>query len=194
MAKIYAILIIVLFISTNCFADVWNVLNPNAIVANACIYANTGVYSGELVMVPVYEDTIYKCEPGEYLPELAEECQKCPENSYCPGGDYTYSENGVVGLNACPESTPYAPIGMWTESQCGRKLHIDDVVLYVHQEPANPTEHRLYIRVNDVVYSANMTTVPTVMNRDSTHFLKIKYNSIEYYVCDDTTYKSDDAN
>ena len=104
--------------------------------------------------------------------------------------NHTFNKTITQGISVCPENAPFAPVGMWSESQCGRKLHIDGDVLYMHREPATPTEHQLYVRVKDDIYSANMTIVPTFMNRDSTRFLKILYNSTEYYVCDDTTYKN----
>ena len=138
----------------------------------------------------IYEPNKHDCATGFYMPANTDGCVQCPENNYCTGGTYTFSETETQGIAPCPESDPYAPVGMWAESQCGRKLYVGGEYLYLHKSPAAPTEHRLYVRVNDNVYSANMTTVPTVINRDSARFLKIMYNSTEYYVCDDTTYKN----
>lgn len=144
-------------------------------------------------ILAIYTPNIHECSQGHYMPANTDGCVICPENNFCPGGTYTFNETITQGISVCPENAPFAPVGMWSESQCGRKLHIDGDVLYMHREPVTPTEHQLYVRVKDDIYSANMTIVPTFMNRDSTRFLKILYNSTEYYVCDDTSYKTDNG-
>ena len=174
-------------ISVNCFAaDVSDVLSPNTVMQNACVYANMGVFQGEFTMVPIYEDTIYKCGAGYFLPKLSEDCVLCPENSYCPGGDYTYSESDDTGKNKCPDGT-VAPIGMWEFAQCGRKLHIGDNVLFLRA--SKQTEHALHIDMNGdgaVDWFANLTTVDTPMNKDTDKKLKIKIDDVVYFAYDDT--------
>jgi hypothetical protein len=129
------------------------------------------------------------CKPGYYLSANNVECTQCPENNYCVGDTYTFNETMTQGITACPDGM-FAPVGSW---ECyERVLHVGESVVYLKSHKV--TEPSLHVKYDDSVYYANMTTVPTVMNRDSTHFLKIKYNSTEYYVCDDTTYKSDSGN
>ncbi|MFQ6729665.1 MAG: hypothetical protein ACLRFK_01255 [Alphaproteobacteria bacterium] len=138
----------------------------------------------------IYEANKHDCATGFYMPANTDGCVICPENNYCPGGAYTFNETIAQGITICPENAPFAPIGMWTKLQCGRKLHIDDDVLYVHQEPANPTEHRLYIRVNDTVYSANATPKQnssiTKTSINATQLLHIVMDGIEYLIHDDS--------
>ena len=137
----------------------------------------------------IYTPNVHECASGYYMPANTDGCVVCPENNYCPGGTYTFNETMPQGIIACPDGM-FAPVGSW---ECYEHLlHVGNSIVYLKSHKV--TEPSLHVKYEDRVYYANMTTVPTVMNRDSTHFLKIKYNSIEYYVCDDTTYKSDDAN
>lgn len=141
-------------------------------------------------MQAVFTPNVHECLRGYYMPANTDGCVVCPENNYCVGGTYTFNETIAQGITICPENAPFAPIGMWTKLQCGRKLHIDDDVLYVHQEPANPTEHRLYIRVNDTVYSANATPKQnssiTKTSINATQLLHIVMDGIEYLIHDDS--------
>ena len=137
----------------------------------------------------IYTLNVHECSRGYYMPANTDGCVVCPENNYCPGGTYTFNETIAQGVLECPDGM-FAPVGSW---ECyERILHVDNSVVYLKSHKV--TEPSLHVKYEDRVYYANMTTVPTVMNRDSTHFLKIKYNSTEYYVCDDTTYKSDSNN
>ena len=103
----------------------------------------------------IFTPNVHNCSAGYYLPAGIDRCVKCLNDSYCPGGTYTFNETTTQGITACPSAHPYAPQGMWLQSQCGRKLHIGDDVLYMHQQQANPTVHQLHISYNDVTYSAN---------------------------------------
>ncbi len=138
----------------------------------------------------IYEANKHDCATGFYMPANMDGCIQCPENNYCAGGTYTFNETVTQGITQCPDSNPYAPVGMWTESQCGRKLHVGDDFLYVHQSPANPTTHRLYVRVNETVYSANATPVserPDLkMSANNQHSLHVKIDGIEYLIHDDS--------
>ena len=137
----------------------------------------------------IYKPNKHDCATGFYMPANTDGCVVCPENNYCPGGTYTFNETMTQGITACPDGM-FAPVGSW---ECYEHLlHVDNSIVYLKSHKV--TEPSLHVKYEDRVYYANMTTVPTVMNRESTHFLKINYNSTEYYVCDDTTYKSDDAN
>lgn len=138
----------------------------------------------------IYEPNKHDCATGFYMPANTDGCIECPENNYCVGGIYTFSETETQGIAPCPESDPYAPVGMWAESQCGRKLYVDGEYLYVHRSPANPTEHRLYIKFGDNVYSANATPIsekPDLkMSANTQRTLHVKIDGIEYLIHDDS--------
>ena len=109
----------------------------------------------------VFEPVSRECSAGYYLPKNVDECTECLNDSWCPGGTYTFSETEDKGKNPCPDAHPFAPRGMWLESQCGRKFHVANGVyhdvLYLHQQPANPTEHKFKILYsgNDTPYFVN---------------------------------------
>ena len=187
MRKTSAVLLSFFTFATNGVAGALDVLSPNTVVPNACVYANTGVYSDGFVMVPIYEDIIYTCERGYYLPRTSETCVICPANHFCPGGEYTYSETDDVGINACPDGAS-APTGMWDASQCsGAKLHLGKDVLYL--SPVKRTSPALHFDTNhDGVADlfGNMTTADVPMNKDTDKKLKIRYKGTVYSVYDDT--------
>ena len=143
-------------------------------------------------IIAMFIPHVHTCTPGYYLPANVDVCTICPQNSYCSGGTYTFDENIDQGIVACPSAHPYAPVGMWLSNQCGRKLHIGNDVMYVHQSSSNPTEHRLFMRVGENVYSANMV----VRDMDTDSFpkmsvgaskgLHVMLNNVEYLVCDDS--------
>ncbi len=139
-----------------------------------------------------FTPNVHNCSAGYYLPANIDECRKCLNDHYCPGGNLTFNEITPQGLNPCPSAHPFAPAGMWLASQCGRKLHVGDDILYMHQSPAHPTEHRLYIRVNNTVYSANAiardmnsNTFPKMSSGMSNGF-HITIDNVEYLICDDS--------
>ena len=162
------------------------ILFPDTVVPNACVYDNTGVYSDEFEMTPIWEDTIYTCERGYFLPKLSEVCATCPENSYCPGGEYTYSETADTGLNACPDGL-VAPDGMWELAQCGRKFHVGDGVLYLRTVKQTTPSLNFDIDGDGVAdYFANLSTTDVTISKDSTRRMKVKYGDVLYFVHDDT--------
>lgn len=185
-------LLSVILISTNCFANVdIDFLLPNTVIKNACVYQKTGVYDNEFTMVPVYDDIVYKCMNGYYLPKNSELCTVCPVNSYCVGGEFLYSESQDAGIVACPEGT-FAPMGMWESEQCGHMMHVGDDVLYLRA--SKKTEHALNFDVNsDGVpdFFANATTNEVVMNKNSERKFKVKLGDTVYYIYDDTVDVSD---
>ena len=133
----------------------------------------------------IYEPNKHDCSTGFYMPANTDGCIECPENNYCVGGTYSFNETETQGIQECPDGM-FSPVGSW---ECyERLLHVDDGIMYLKSHKL--TEPSLHVKYEDRVYYANMTTVPTVMTRDSARFLKIMYNSTEYYVCDDTTYKN----
>ena len=123
------------------------------------------------------------------MPANTDGCVKCPENSYCAGGTYTFNETMTQGITACPDGM-FAPVGMWAESQCGRKLYVGGEYLYLHQSPAEPAEHRLYARIETRVYYANATPIsekPDLkMSANAQRALHVKIGNVEYLIHDDS--------
>ncbi|MDW2995920.1 MAG: hypothetical protein R8M71_03085 [Alphaproteobacteria bacterium] len=138
----------------------------------------------------IYTPNVHDCATGFYMPANMDGCIQCPENNYCAGGTYTFNETVTQGITQCPDSDPYAPVGMWDENQCGRKLHVGDDFLYVHQSPANPTTHRLYVKFGENVYSANATPVSESadlkISAKSQRSLHVKIDGVEYLIHDDS--------
>ena len=147
-------------------------------------------------LTAIFEPIVYTCSAGFYLPagndwqNDTEGCRKCPENNYCAGGTYTFNETIAQGITSCPDGM-FAPVGMWNESQCGRRLYIAGEYLYLHKSPAMPNEHRLYARIGDDIYSANATPVsknPNLkMSINSQRALHVKIDGIEYLIHDDSS-------
>ena len=137
----------------------------------------------------VYEPNQHTCEPGYYLPANVDSCTICPQNNYCVGGTYYFNKTNNQGIISCPSEHPFAPVGMWQSNQCGRKLHIGNDVIYMHQIPANPTEHRLFIQVGNDIYSANAVPAennPKQMSAGVGRSLHITINGADYVVHDDS--------
>ena len=142
------------------------------------------------ILSVTFEPINYGCPAGYYLPAGMnwvndyEGCRKCPLNHYCGGGTYTYNETTTQGINECPSALPFAPMG---SPVCyPHILHVGDDVVYLRS--TKQTTPSLNIKIDNIVYYANMTTVPTMMNSETEHYLKIQYDNQIYYVCDDTTY------
>ena len=204
--------LVALLISTNVFADVPEYLNANAVVNGACVVENTGVYETGFTMVPVYEDTIYTCPSGQYLPQSSETCATCTANHYCPGGDYTYSTTENRGLNACTDMTinnntwqTYSPTGMSSLDQCGRKFKVElGDGLYLYLRRSRRTTPSFVVNIDGTKFYANMvkdTPVPMsaeFANRETLNKMTVNVpenttgaNSEpiatgKYYVYDDT--------
>ena len=151
---------------------------------------NVGAANFPTNIFAIYEANKHDCATGFYMPANTDGCVECPENNYCVGGTYTFNETVTQGILPCPETHPYAPVGMWLESQCGRKMYIGGEYLYLHQSPAVPAEHRLYARIETGVYSANATPVddnPNIkMSVNAQRALHVKIDGIEYLVHDDS--------
>lgn len=188
LAKRYRLFMLAIFpISGYCFADMeMDLLLPNSVIPNACMFQNTGVYENGFVMIPVYEDTVFTCNAGYYLPKESETCVPCLADAYCPGGDYTYSVEMDAGLNVCPPET-YAPAGMWELAQCGRKFHVGDAFLYLRTDKATAQAlHFDFDGDGTADMFANMTTADVPMNKDTERKLKIRIGDTVYSVYDDT--------
>ena len=125
----------------------------------------------------------HTCLPGYYLPAGVDDCTICPVANKCVGGTYTFNETTSQGIEACSGNTPYAPTG---SAICYEHiLYVGDEVVYLKSDKL--TTPSLNIGMNGEVFYANMTTEPTLMNKDSEHYLKLEFNNTVYYVCDDTT-------
>lgn len=156
-------------------------------IANGCVSE-----LGNSVLIATFiPNGARNCNPGYYLPATTDECTKCLNDHYCPGGTYNFDETTAQGINQCPSEHPFAPVGMWLQSQCGRKLHLGGNVIYMHQSPANPTNHRLFVRMNNYVYSANTTekqpnTPDKKMSNGMSQSLHVSLDGVEYLVHDDS--------
>lgn len=172
-----------LLISANAFADtVGSVLLPNLTVPNACTIDYLGTYSDTSYMVPIYEPITYNCNPGYYLPVNTTECTICPNNHYCIGGLYTYSETETQGIENCPGKL-LSPQGMHEAGSCGRLLHIGNETIYLRS--TKKTTPSLNIDIdNDGVpdFFGNATTQRTTINNTSHRFLHVG----DYYIYDDS--------
>ena len=136
-------------------------------------------------MYATFEPITYNCAVGYYLPADGIECTLCPADNICSGGTYTYNETTDQGIVACTAPTPYAPSG--SDSVCyPHVLHVDDGVVYLRSTKL--TSPSLHIRIEDDVFYANMTTIPTRMNKDSVRYFHSQWDDNHYYICDDTTY------
>ena len=158
---------------------------------NSCVSDFIKIENNHAKLHAIFSPHIHVCDMGEYLPAGIDECHPCAENHYCPdSGTYTFNEKIDQGIIECPSTHPYAPIGMWAESQCGRKLYIGGEYLYLHQSPAVPAEHRLYARIETRVYSANATPIidnPDLkMSANTQRALHVKIDGVEYLIHDDS--------
>ncbi len=132
----------------------------------------------------VFIRNIHNCVSGQYLPANVDKCTICPQNHYCPGGTYTFNETADQGITPCPSSTPFAPSG---SAVCyPHILHIGGDAVYL--KSTKLTIPSLNVGMDGQVFYANMTTIPTPMNVATEHYLKIEYNGVVYYVCDDTSF------
>jgi hypothetical protein len=138
-------------------------------------------WDGHVACTPHTHD----CDSGTYFPTTIDGCVACPENNYCPGGEYTY--NGVdQGIIACPVGL-YAPMGMSSSNQCGRILHIGENVVYLHStKKTTPALHVDIDQDGTADYFGNMTTLDIPMTRGTERKLKLQYDGVTYSVYDDS--------
>lgn len=126
------------------------------------------------------------CAAGEYLPISYDACTTCPENSYCPGGTYSFDTTMTQGIIACAAGL-YAPAGMSSVEQCGRILHIGDNVVYLRSVKKTTPSLNFDTDLDGVPdFFGNMTTEDVPMTRGAERKLKIKYDDRIYSVYDDS--------
>lgn len=191
MKKIALTSVIALFAAFSAFAETFpndGYMLENKIYENAAIYDNMGIYSGSVDAIAQYVDSGYNCARGEYLPHGSEECVTCPENSYCPGGEYAYSEESDGGITECTAGL-YAPAGMWESAQCGHILHVGEYVVYLRASPR--TTQSLGFQFDDGVFYANMATTDVPMHSGTTKQLKVGNSESSWSIYDDTVTVAD---
>lgn len=188
------------YIPPSLFAGLIKKDSPDSLKFMTQIFSNTNLTTscpaGTVQFMTGYEDywngkvscvdENLVCSKGEYLPAHRYQCETCPENNYCVGGTYPYSETNTSGATQCPNGL-YAPAGMWESAQCGRILHIGDNVVYLRA--TKKTSPAIHIDIdNDGIadYFGNMTTLDVPMTRGTTRKLKLRYGGITYSVYDDS--------
>ena len=153
---------------------------------------NICAVNGPQFLRAVFTPKTINCPAGKYLSANSIICNTdCTADHYCPGGEYFFNETENGGIFSCPVEHPFAPAGMWLASQCGRKLHIGDDVLYLHQSPSSPTTHRLFIQYGNTVYSANTALKQNgvddpKISAGANQSLHVTIDGIEYLVHDDS--------
>ena len=162
-----------------------DLMQANYVYKNAAVFDNMGVYDGTVNANANYEDTIYTCTPGYYLPADTEGCVQCPADNYCGGGTYTFNANEAQGIDPC-DTGLFAPAGSGYATQCGHILHIGDNIVYLRS--SKKTTPSLHVKIGNDVFYGNMTTTPTYMSDGVEHYFHAKWGDNDYYVCDDTTY------
>ena len=130
-----------------------------------------------------YAPNSHTCSSGYYLPAGVDACTLCPSGNACVGGTYSFNETMDQGIISCTGA--FAPTG---SAVCyPHILHVGDSNVYLRSTKL--TTPSLNIKIGNDVFYANMTTVRTRMNKDSSHYLHVKTaDNVHYYVCDDTTY------
>mgnify|MGYP003319357474 CR=1 FL=1 len=133
-------------------------------------------------MTAIWEPNSYDCDAGYYLPADGVKCELCPENSYCPGGTYTYSENITQGIMECPNNM-FSPSGVFEVGACGRMLHIGNETLYLRSQKKTTPSLNFDINHDGIPdFFGNATTQRTTINNTSTRYLHVG----EYYIYDDS--------
>ena len=155
-------------------------------VPMGCTYDILKPTGDTATFIAIFEPNVYTCRPGYYLPTGATECAICPENHWCPGGAYTYSETATTGIHECPTGL-VAPVGMYESGACGKILHIGDATMYLRQQQKTTPALKIDIN-NDGVpdFFGNATTSDTPINNKTQHKLQVMYNGKIMSIYDDT--------
>ncbi|MBR5904329.1 MAG: InlB B-repeat-containing protein [Alphaproteobacteria bacterium] len=82
----------------------------------------TYIYNRDIEVVPMWSAKTISCESGYYSPAGSENCNTpCLANSYCPGGNYTYSDSNL-GIVSCSADLP-----LWAKSYAHSSAMSDDI-------------------------------------------------------------------
>lgn len=130
----------------------------------------------------IYIPKKHTCLSGYYLPANIDTCTLCPSGSACVGGTYSFNETIDQGIETCPNGT-FSPTG--SHFCYPHIMHVGNDNIYL--KSTKQTTPSLNIKIGNTVFYANMTTIRTTMNKDSTHYLRVRWNDYDYYICDDTT-------
>jgi hypothetical protein len=150
-------------------------------IRNGCKEDFLRAYNNIANITATFTPNVHNCSAGYYLPANIDECTICPLNSKCVGGNLTFNETTAQGITPCPNRS-FAPTG---SSVCyPHILHVGNDVVYM--KSVKTTTPSLNTKINNEIFYTNMTTTPTYMNKDSTHYFKTIYNDTVYYICDDT--------
>lgn len=103
-------------------------MQENKTYEDSATYDNTGVYSGTAQAQANYTPNTYTVASGEYLLNNTIAGTICPANSYCPGGDYVFSETLSQGITSCPTEYGLSVTGSSSVDECYRTCSSADVL------------------------------------------------------------------
>lgn len=128
------------------------------------------------------------CEPGTYLSAESKECEVCPENHFCSGGEYSLTQTEDQGIDSCQNNLK-SPKGAYSDKDCGIVFHIGEDALYMHADRRD-TDHPAFVIQDSKgrVWYAPMSQVgenrinAKPVSEGATKELHIMYNGEEYTV------------
>ena len=125
------------------------------------------------------------CQAGQYLPKNSRDCAVCPNDSYCPGNDtengydiFAEADQGIIECSGGLKS----PMGASSEKDCGKILHVNGDVVYLHKDKRGPS---LVVDISGTTWYADATPVvdgEKKMSADSDKELHIMIGNTEYTV------------
>ena len=127
------------------------------------------------------------CEAGTYLPAHSADCEVCPENSYCGGGEFAESASDQ-GVSACASGL-VSPEGTISAGGCGKIMRVGEDVLYLTSE--KQTTPALAVKLEGKVYYAKMTPGDVAVSAESTQSLRTRVDGVEYSIHDNTVTPQD---
>ncbi len=68
-------------------------------ITSGCDTDNLNTVNNIANLLPAFSPSVYTCSSGQFLPADTTGCQTCPSGYTCPGGDMTFNENNLSGLN-----------------------------------------------------------------------------------------------